>query len=635
MGTSSTLVVTLLLPYPLLLQLGMGGIVFCAMMSLMWGPRAQPISFTAIVAIVLSLVTGERLGPWQAAQWTLLGGVAYSGWAFVSSWPLTERFRTLAVAAALNALAQLLRSRAAVLEQYFDGGDVTTTRWRQIDEEARLAALIQTARELVFAGSRPPGALHAQVLFVAIELRDLVLTSRLDLDLLGEDNVARRIRARLARSLRANAIALEHVVVALRSMERGNLGQFNDPRHVAAILDERALPSDDPRLRLLPAIASRQRQLLDLIRSMHELLLGHHTAVPVGSLDREKLATNERWPLRDLVRQVSWQSPVFRHAVRSTLAVMTAHAFAFALPWAAHPHWIVLSVAVVLRGNFAQTLSRRNDRILGTAIGCIIAAIVVSIGSEVFLSVLLFVAVGVAHAYVNIRYTLTAAAATLMALLQTRFYAPITSLVVVERLADTVIGAAFVWAFSFVLPSWSRRVLPGLLKRTLTAIRAYADSALELGTDLADSRQANREQAYYALELLTSTVRLAAVEPRRVRPPIRLFLAFIDNAQGMMAHLSSLRLILVRRAGQLQGEATNEALSEGRRRLGKRLVLEPFGPQSSPYAHLLQFEVPSVPADSAAFPWLMRRINLSVHHAEHTGESARTALDALRSKTRD
>jgi uncharacterized membrane protein YccC len=628
-GAISTAMVSLLGPHPLVLQGAMGLVVFVAMMALAWGPRALPISFVAVLALVLSLVTGPSLSPWQATGWTLLGGTTYAGWAFISTIPFTQRYKTLALVNVLRASEQLLRSRASVLEQHYEGEDVSAMRWLQIDEEARLATLIQTARELVFAGSNAPGALHAQLLFTAMELRDLVFTSRLDLDLLGEDRVARQIRGRLARSLRANASALARVATALQLRQRQGLELPQDPNHIAAILDDRSLPPEEPRLRLLPAIASRQRQLLDLVTSMHELLLGHHTAVPTTSLDRERLIAKESWPLREVWRQLSPDSPVFRHAARSALAVMAAHAFAHALPWATHPHWIVLSVVVVLRGNFAQTLSRRNDRILGTVIGCVLTAVLVNVASEWILALTLFVANGVAHAYVNVRYALTAMAATLMALLQSHFFDPITSLVVLERLADTVIGASFAWAFSFVLPSWSRRALPGLVKRTLTALRAYADSALELGSDAADRQQLNREQAYDALDLLISTVRLGSVEPLRVRPPTRLFLSFIDHTQALMAHLSSLRLILVRRSAQLEGDATAEALSKARRRLGACLGHESAAPPSEPNFTLMGLEPPSVPAERAAFPWLMRRITITVTEAGRTADAATVALNAL------
>ena len=45
-----------------------------------------------------------------------------------------------------------------------------------------------------------------------------------------------------------------------------------------------------------------------------------------------------------------------------------------ALPWRAHDYWILLTIVVVLRGSLAQTLERRNSRVLGTLLGCLLAA---------------------------------------------------------------------------------------------------------------------------------------------------------------------------------------------------------------------------------------------------------------------
>lgn len=630
-GTVATLVVKLCLELPLLLHLGIGVLVFLAMMSLAWGQRAGPLSFAAVLAIVLSLATALPLPLWQVALWSLFGSALYAAWAVLSSRVLEDRYRTLAVASALEASAHLLRSRADVLEQLDARAQEMAAQWQQIDDEARLAALIQSARGLIFAGpEHAPGVPHAQLLFRSIELRDLVLTSRLDLELLGDNKLAREIRRRLARSLRANALALVAAESALKLGDAQSLPLLRDQTHVTALLDERNLPATDPRIRLLPAIASRQQQLLDLIAQVYELIRGRQTQVPLSLDDRRRLVAPERWPLSELTQQLDLDSPVFRHAARSALALVAAHALASALPWATRPYWIVLSVAVVLRGNFAQTLARRNQRVVGTALGCVLAAGTVSLVPEYALQLLFFVALGVAHAYVNVRYTLTAAAATLMALLQTRMLTVVTPIIVIERLADTVIGAGFAWVFSFVLPSWSKRALPPLLARTVGALRAYADSTLSLGSNVAERQQLAREQAYEALETLSSTLRSSAAEPRNVRPPIARFLSFIDHAQGLMAHLSSLRLLLLRRAEQLHGAETATALSDAQRRLGKCLDLEAEPAWSTPPTQPIQIELPAVPADRAAFPWLMRRLNIGIHEAERTGHTARAALRELR-----
>jgi uncharacterized membrane protein YccC len=630
-GSATALAITWLAVTPLLTNLGIAGLVFAAMMTMAWGPRAGPIAFTVVLAIVFSLASRAPLPHVELLAWTLGGAAIYAVWALLSTLLLEARYRTLAVAAAVGASARLLRSRAAVLEERTPVEEDATARWRQIDEEAQLAVLLQSARDLVFDGKQRRGRIdHARLLLRAIELRDLLLTSRLDLDLLGSDELAQQIRARLARSLRASAAALDSAEAALTSGVRANFERAQAKKEVTALLDERDLPANDPRLRLLPALGSRQQNLIDLIASIHEQLRGSRHEGPMPGAELGQLATDDDWPLAEVARNLSLQSPVFRHALRSAVALSSAHALSSALPWATHPHWMVLSVAVVLRGTFAQTVSRRNERILGTAGGCLLALGLASFAPEAAIVPIFLLAVGAAHAFVNVRYTLTATAATVTALLQTRTMAFVTPVVLIERLGDTVLGAGFAWAFSYVLPSWSRRSLPASVENTLKALASYAGTTLSMIPDTLSGRSIARERAYAALDTLISTVRLGHVEPERVRPPLPALVSFIDHAQSLMAHLSSLRLLLARRAQQLQGSEADRALGEARPRIEKRLILDAAPYSISPQAQPLHLELPSVPADSAAYPWLVRRLNVSIYEADRTGQAGREALSLLR-----
>ncbi len=286
-------------------------------------------------------------------------------------------------------------------------------------------------------------------------------------------------------------------------------------KEITALLDERDLPADDPRLRLLPALGSRQQHLIDLIASIHEQLRGSRHEGPLPGAELGQLATDDDWPLAEVARNLSLQSPVFRHALRSAVALSSAHALSSALPWATHPHWMVLSVAVVLRGTFAQTVARRNERILGTAGGCLLALGLASFAPEAAIVPIFLLAVGAAHAFVNVRYTLTATAATVTALLQTRTMAFVTPVVLIERLGDTVLGAGFAWAFSYVLPSWSRRSLPASVENTLRALASYRrhHAVDDPGRTLGPEHRPRA--AYAALDMLISTVRLGNVEPER------------------------------------------------------------------------------------------------------------------------
>jgi uncharacterized membrane protein YccC len=632
-GSTTAALMAAVTPHALLLHVTLAVLVFAAAMMMAWGQRAGPVSFTVILAIVFSLATPQHLPLFEQFAWTLGGATLYSAWAYGSTRLLEPRYRTLTLARALETSARVLVSRADVLETRAPLEVDAKNRWLQIDEETNLAATLQSARDVVLTGNARSGRInHLEVLVRATELRDLLLTSRLDLDLLGEDGLAYEIRARLAAALRSNASALTTLASSLATESATVFDRTHAQRVIARILDERGLPRDDPRLRLLAPIASRQQQLLELIVAIHALVRGVPREQPAGILDFGLHAGDENWPLSELTRQLSLKSPICRHALRSAVAIATAHAVSTVLPWTTHPHWIVLSVAVVLRGTFAQTVSRRNDRVIGTAAGCLLALGLATVVPKVALAPIIWLATGTAHAFVNVRYKLTAVAATVMALLQTLSADSITTVVALERLADTVIGAGFAWAFSYVLPSWSRRTLPGLLETTLGALRTYAETAPSLAANAPVRQRLARERAYGSLDAFVSGVRLSRVEPADVRPPLPLLLSFIDHAQSLMAHLSSLRLLLIRRAAQLRGPDTDRALDRGRGRLVKRLELDAEPYSASPRVQPLHLELPVVPIEQAAFPWLVRRLNVAIYEADRTGQSARAALAVLRER---
>jgi uncharacterized membrane protein YccC len=139
-----------------------------------------------------------------------------------------------------------------------------------------------------------------------------------------------------------------------------------------------------------------------------------------------------------------------------------------------------------------------------------------------------------------------------------------------------------------------------------------------------------REQAYGLLDVLSSTVRLSGVEPARVRPPIALLVSFIDHAQSLMSHLSSVRLLLLRRAEQLRNAETHSTLEQARLRVAKRLEADAAPYSLSPGAQPLNLELPTVSADPAAFPWLRRRLNVTIYEAHRMGEAGRPALALMR-----
>jgi uncharacterized membrane protein YccC len=629
----ATLVVVATVAHPWLRGGAVALISFVALMGMAWGARAGPLVFSVIIGVIFSLARTSAEGAWRFALAGVCGVVLYAAWAFLSAKLLEPRYRTLAVFNTLDAAAALLGARAEVLSQHHPELDgEATARFGQLDVELRLAQALQTARDLVHPAAAQRGvALQVAVLSRVAELREILLTSRLDLDLLGHDHAARFVRARLALGLRKLGGALRHLALTEQQGTEETLTGYPVPELPDLMEGASLLDATDPRVRLLPVVATRLRYLSEEVGAIRELLLGEAARPSLSPDDLASyVADDDTWPLSVVREHFSSRSPVFRHALRSALAFTCVYLLALALPWATRPYWLLLSVAVVLRGTLDDTLSRRNARVFGTALGCVVVTVLVPLLPDPLLKVCFVAAVGVSHAFVNVRYLLTAISATIMALLQAHFTAPNVTPLIWERLLDTVIGALFAWAFSYVLPSWERRTLPAAVERALLALGAYCRSALSLQPGNQAGPRLARQRAYDALAVVSAALRRSAAEPKRVRPPIKDLVHALDHAQRLMAHLSSVRSLLQRRGEQLTPSDTAAALAAARDALVEQLSVAapapPIGlrPRESSYA-----ELPGNPVEQAPLPWLVRRLQACVYDASEAGAAARQALAEL------
>jgi uncharacterized membrane protein YccC len=602
LSSAASLAVALLVPWPNALGAGIALITFAAMMVLAWGPRAGPVSFAPVLALVFSMALPHgRDSVLALVGWNTAGALAYFGWALASTLLLQPRYRTLALAAALAATARLLRDRAGVLES----GTADVAARAAVAAEAALAERLQAARDLLFAAPDTQAARRrSAILLRTIDLRDVLLASRLDVETLGDAAPARAAREQAAAGLRRIAAALDASEQALRE------GSPRERSSDGAVVD---FAADAPR-----AIVERMRHLADDVAQIEALVRGADEALPLGAGQLRRFVAPEGWPLRALRPHLGLRSPVLRHALRLGLALGSAYFIGRALPWASHPHWLVLSVAVVLRGNLQQTLSRRDARVFGTMLGCVIVLVLARVPSPVALSVVFLFAAGMAHSFVTVRYVLTASAATVMALLQSHLVDPASGFAVAERLADTLLGALLAWGFSYVLPSWERRTLPEAIRRALLALQQYARHTLTASAELAVEQRLARRRAYDALGAVAAALQRSGAEPKRVQLPVREVLGLLDQAHRLMAHLSMLRLMLARRS-ESPAEPLGSALAAVDAALAASLAM-----RGEPAAERAAFD--ALPEASTA---LLGRLRITVQDGQAVQRAAVAALSAL------
>jgi uncharacterized membrane protein YccC len=625
LSAGAALVVDLLRAHPLALGAAVAAIAFVAMMTLAWGARVGAVSFAPILSTIFSMAVPPSEHELALAGWSACGGLAFLVWSTLATAACQRRYRRLAVVAALRAAAALFRSRADVLAAAPANDAVAAPLKAWISGEAALAERLQAARDLLFvAAPTPRRCREIAILLRVVDLRDVLLASRLDADQLGGDAVGRTMLQRVAAAQRAIAAALDRAASHVRDDTVPEVTP--EPFAVDAAFAALAFAAGDPRARLVPSLANRLRRMLADLARIDRLLHGEVEPLPLTHAQLQHFVTPDGWALRALRPHWRLDSLVLRHAVRMALALTTAYYLALGLPWGSHPYWLVLSVAVVLRGNLGETLARRNARVLGTLLGCLVVVALTHLPSPLSLNTIFLVALATAHAFVTRRYWLTATAASIMALLQSHLVNPEAGFAIAERVADTFLGALLAWSFSYVLPAWERRGIAQQTARVLRDLRAYAAHSLRpAASDPVEERLARR-QGYDSLAALAAALQRTRLEPRGVRLPAREIATLIDHGERLMAHLSMVRLTLARLADdarapwpQIDG-ALADAATALTAQLEPATADAPPLPDDDPESLAL---LPERPAAHDVMPWLARRLRLMVLEAGRIGDAAR------------
>ncbi|MDO8251881.1 MAG: FUSC family membrane protein, partial [Rhodoferax sp.] len=557
-GLPLFLAVQVLHARPMSLGLLLVPATFIAFLAAAWGKRGLPISVSIMFAMVFSMAVPDHANSattFSTGLYFSLGAAAYLLWATLANAVLNARYRVQMLADTLLSLASLMRTQAQQFSPAAAGeqGGRTPLIGRLLQQQAALADQLQAARDILLESPRTPRRQRlAGMLMQVLEMRDHLLACELDLDTLKSHaghapvlNVLRELLDVLAEEIEqlADALLYGRLPVPFES-HRPQLAALHWAEDVPSAGDSTG-PS--PAM-LARGLASRVGHIND--ETLRLIALARGEAEPDVALVRttwQMFVSPTTWSWRPFAAMWRWDAPPLRHAIRAALAIGTAYAISLALPWGTHDYWILLTIVVVLRGSLAQTLERRNNRVLGTLVGCVLAGALLSAHTSLLLLlVILTLAQAIAHAFAIRRYLVTAVAATVLGLLQTHLLNAGTSPVfdVFERVADTLIGVTVAWAFSYVLPSWERTQIPALVARALAAQARHARVALALGQLQAVDNEPElewrlaRREAYDSLSALVQATQRSLSEPRAVRPPLEPLGRLLAHSYQLLAQLT-------------------------------------------------------------------------------------------------
>lgn len=459
-----------------------------------YGVAGANVGLTSSVIFAISLAS--PLPPAAALErggWVLAGG----GWAGLLAlilWPLRPLQPVrLSLARCFRSVALYAAEIEALVER---GGGEHGAAGRSFDSVRR--ALEEAWTALGSGWSRWPSRSRARDrLLVLIESADQMLGLLVALSDLAERLPDRAERTRVRTELRRLSLHTEQMA---RALER-EPGLVDLPE--AAPAAPRSRSAGEPSDPSLPQTERLLRTLRDLTETTREVLSGAHRPagrVPAPGDDRSE---PQGW-LDPIRANLCTDSILLRHAVRvgitSAVAVLAARLLELELG-----HWITLTVVFVLQPNVGATLVKAAQRVAGTVLGALAAAVLpLLVHSPAFLLTLLSGLAAAAVVSLRVNYTLFTFFVTptfvLLSELQTG-----TPGLATTRVVNTLIGGVLAIAGTRLL--WSlpeRRRFPAHAAAALHTTRGFLTAALDNPHTTADARKVAALRRKLGLEVINA-----------------------------------------------------------------------------------------------------------------------------------
>lgn len=181
---------------------------------------------------------------------------------------------------------------------------------------------------------------------------------------------------------------------------------------------------------------------------------------------------------------LDWRSPVFRHAVRLAACVAIADTIGRAISWQ-RSYWIPMTVAVVLKPDFASTFSRGVLRLAGTFLGLGLATVLYHVfpGGPYLDCLLTFVFTFMLRLLGPANYGIFSVAISGLIVFELSAAGTPPGQVVVTRALCTAAGGILALIAYALWPTWERRKIGDVLADMLDACRDYFHAVVNGFTD--------------------------------------------------------------------------------------------------------------------------------------------------------
>lgn len=248
------------------------------------------------------------------------------------------------------------------------------------------------------------------------------------------------------------------------------------------------------------------------------------------------------------LRNLSFKSTIFKHSLRLAVTVMVGYAIGMYFKFQ-NPYWILLTIIVIMRPSYGLTKSRTKDRLIGTLVGGILAALLLLLIHNTYAQGAIgIVAIIIAFSIVQKNYKVSATFITISIIFIYAILRPDILVVIQYRILDTVIGAALSFmAVLWLWPAWGFLEIKKQIINAVTANKTFFTQIttyyIEKGT-LLTSLKVARKQAFLETSNLNAAFQKIVQEPKSKQKNKDIIYEFVALNHTALSSLASLSTFL-------------------------------------------------------------------------------------------
>lgn len=548
-------------PYLLLVIVALAVFSFFVSFISVYGFRGSMVSFSGLLAMVLAF-TVEKETPVDILSHVLLigcGGLWYLliSYLFRKLSPKKDEIQFLSDSMTL--IGEYLILRARLLTKKSKRHELIQKAFvlqSQINEKH------ETLRELLLLERKRSGRSHYDekhlLIFISsVNIFELIEAKHLDyneIDRLFSD------RKHLKAFKDLNKVMGRHLMTLSELLIQNDKISDNDTlipalskakEAISKYVEDIQLPKAREGALALRNLYDYQENIFDEISAIRRVMANVKDASKV-SLKRQNTSqflTLQEYRLNVIIQNFSWNSTLFRHALRFTVAIIFAFILGTLLD-IRNTYWILLTIIVIMRPNYGLTKERSKERIIGTLIGAAIAIGIVLLTQNIIVyGVLAIISLTLAFSLIQQNLRSAAAFITINIIFVYSLINPDAFQVIQYRVIDTIIGAGIAVIANYTLwPSWEALNLKNVLVDALHKNRTYLLATQELYYDK-NKNELNyklaRKEAFLAISNLNAAFQRLTQDPKSKQVEFQLIYDMVTLNQTMVSAIASIGSFII------------------------------------------------------------------------------------------